>query len=158
MKNTILIAAITAITFTACSKSGVSNNSSGTEAITVIPASAVPAPATAAFARDFSGATEAEWHKSSSGTFTVQFNQSAERHDASFDDSGHQTSHSVICFDGAVPAAVLNAFRQQFPTDNVYEWKLANDGTWKAHFNRNGVKYEATFSASGTLLKFEQSK
>lgn len=159
MKNTVLIAAITALIFTACSKSGVEKSTSANTAITVIPSSSIPAPVTSALARDFSGATEVEWHKSSSSTnFTAQFNHANERHDASFDDSGHQQSHSVISIGNAVPAAVLNAFRQQFPNDNVYEWKLTNDGTWKAHFLRNGVKFEATFSASGALLKFEQSK
>ncbi|MFN8290668.1 MAG: hypothetical protein U0U70_10450 [Chitinophagaceae bacterium] len=158
MKIMMLLSAFAVLSVMACSKSGV-GASSGNDSITVLPASSVPAPVTAALARDFSGATEVEWHKrSGSATFSAQFNQSGERHEAGFDDSGHQQSHSIICFDGAVPAAVLDAFRQRFPNDNVYEWKLANDGTWKAHFLRSGVKYEATFSASGTLIKFEQSR
>lgn len=37
----------------------------------------------------------------------------------------------------------------------VYEWNLRNDGSWKAHIMRGTVKYEATFSATGALLKFE---
>jgi hypothetical protein len=50
---------------------------------------------------------------------------------------------------------VLDAFRQRFTADYVYEWKLRNDGTWKAHFMRGTIKYEATYSATGTLIKFE---
>jgi hypothetical protein len=39
----------------------------------------------------------------------------------------------------------------------VYEWKLTNAGEWKAHFMRGSVKYEATFSAAGVLIKFDQA-
>lgn len=156
MKIMFLISALSVMVFTSCSKQGVSSNTAGSSTVAIVPASAVPSVITSAFARDFSGATEVEWHKSSS-SFSVEFNHSNERHSAGFDDSGHQTSHSVTCFDGAVPAAVLNAFRQQFPDDIVYEWKLTTEGNWKAHFNRNGVKYEATLSPSGTVIKFEKA-
>ena len=46
---------------------------------------------------------------------------------------------------------------QLYPGDMVYEWNLRNDGSWKAHIMRGTVKYEATFSATGALLKFEKS-
>jgi hypothetical protein len=108
------------------------------------------------FNSSFSGATEVEWQRHSS-SFEAQFNHSSQRHSAGFDDSGHQSSHSILCLDGPVPPAVLTAFRQNFPTDNVYEWKLRNDGTWRAHFMRGSVKWEATFSASGTLIKVEKA-
>ncbi len=155
MKNTIILAAFSALFFTSCSKSGVEDN--GTGSTTVVDASAVPQASRTAFSNDFSGATGVEWQRNSSSSFTVQFNHSSQRHSAGYDDSGHQSSHSIICLDAPVPQIVLDAFRQRFPTDNVYEWKLRSDGTWKAHFMRGTVKYEATYTASGSLLKFERA-
>lgn len=162
MKNKILFAAITLITFASCTKQGVDNNGgtanvTGTGNTTVVPAATVPSATTTAFANEFSGATGVEWQRNSSSNFTVEFNHSSQRHSAGYDDNGHRSSHSIICIDGPVPQAVLDAFRQQFPTDNVYEWKLRNDGTWRAHIMRGAVKYEATFSATGSLIKFERS-
>ena len=55
----------------------------------------------------------------------------------------------------AVPAAVLNAFAANFGNTPVQQWKLRNDGTWRAHFTRNGIAWEATFKADGTLVKSE---
>jgi hypothetical protein len=156
MKNKFLIAAVAALGMTACSKSAPDGNNATGNA-NVISASAVPAATTTAFNNEFSGAIGVEWQRNNSSSFTVQFNHSNQRHSAGYDDSGHRSSHSIICTDGPVPQAVLDAFRQRFPTDNVYEWKLRNDGTWKAHFMRGADKYEATYTASGTLLKFEKS-
>lgn len=53
------------------------------------------------------------------------------------------------------PAAVQNAFVANFGNAAVSQWKLRSDGTYRAHFMRNGVAWEATFSASGTLVKSE---
>lgn len=53
------------------------------------------------------------------------------------------------------PTAVLNAFVAKFGNVAVREWKLRSDGTWRAHFTRNGVAWEATFKADGTLVKSE---
>lgn len=157
MKNRIIIAALGIFSLTACSKSALDNNGGSTNGTAnVIPASSVPSAVITSFINSFRGATEVEWQRNNS-SFTSQFNLSNQRHDASFDDSGHQSSHSIICLDAAVPQAVLDAFRQRFPTDNVYEWKLRNDGTWRAHIMRGAVKYEATFSANGTFIKFEQA-
>ena len=156
MKNKILLAALSLLSLAACTKSGIDSNSPGGGA-NVVAASTIPSATRTAFDNSFSGATGVEWQRNSSSSFTVQFNLSNQRHDARFDDNGHQSSHSVICLDAAVPQVVLDAFRQQFSTDNVYEWKLRNDGTWKAHFMRGSIKYEATFSAAGTLIKFEQA-
>lgn len=157
MKNSIIIALLGIFSLTACSKSALDNNGgSNNGTANVIPASSVPAAVINSFNNSFRNATEVEWQRNSS-SFTSQFNMDNQRHDARFDDSGHQSSHSIICLDAAVPQAVLDAFRQRFPTDNVYEWKLRNDGTWKAHMMRGAVKYEATFSATGTFIKFEQA-
>lgn len=157
MTNKILLAAFTVLIFAACTKPGIDNNASGSGTANVINAFVVSQTTRTAFNNDFSGATAVEWQRNSSNSFTVQFNHNSQRHDASYDDSGHQTSHSIICLDAPVPQLVLDAFRQQFAMDNVYEWKLRNDGTWKAHFMRAAIKYEATFSATGTLLKFERA-
>ena len=78
-----------------------------------------------------------------------------QRHESSFDDNGHQTSHSISCISAAVPAVVLNAFRARYPSDNVYEWTLKNDGSWQAHFYRSTVKWEVSFSATGVFIKEE---
>lgn len=155
MTNKILLAVFTALSFAACSKPAIDDNASGS--VNVINASAVSQTTKTAFNNDFSGATGVEWQRNSSSSFTVQFNHNSQRHDAGYDDSGHQTSHSIICLDAPVPQLVLDAFRQQFALDNVYEWKLRSDGIWKAHFMRAAIKYEATFSATGGLLKFERA-
>ena len=155
MKSKIILSFLTLLALASCSKEAVNQNDSGT--VTVVSASAVPASTTAAFAAEFAGATAVEWSRNSSSSFTVQFNQSSQRHSAGYDDNGHRSSHSVICTDGPVPQVILDVFRQLYPGDMVYEWKLRNDGTWKAHIMRGTVKYEATFSASGSLLKFEKS-
>jgi hypothetical protein len=155
MKSILLVLSTTAFILTACSKSGTVDNVSGNA--NIVPASSVPAATTTSFAAEFSGATGVEWQRNSSSSFSVQFNHSSQRHHAGYDDNGHRSSHSIICTDGPVPQIVLDAFRQRFPTDNVYEWKLRNDGTWNAHFMRGAIKYEATYTATGTLLKFEQA-
>jgi hypothetical protein len=53
------------------------------------------------------------------------------------------------------PQAVLTAFVAKFGNVPVQEWKLRSDGTWRAHFLKNGVAWEATFTASGALVKSE---
>ena len=55
------------------------------------------------------------------------------------------------------PQAVLTAFVAKFGNVPVQEWKLRSDGTWRAHFLRNGVAWEATFKADGTLVKSERA-
>ncbi len=157
MKNAIVLGFISASLFTSCSKTGITQNGEAAGNTTVVSSAAVPSATTTSFINEFSGATGVEWQRNSSNLFTVQFNFSSQRHSAGYDDNGHRSSHSVICTDGPVPQVILDAFRALYPTDNVYEWKLRNDGTWKAHIMRGAVKYEATFSATGTLLKFERS-
>ena len=155
MKNTILSAFVGLIVLASCSKSFQNLTTSG--GATIIPASAVLSAVRTAFDNSFSGATEVEWQHNSSNSFTSQFNLSGQRHEASFDDGGHQSSHSIICLSAAVPQVVLDAFRQKFPTDNVYEWRQTSSGDWKAHFMRGSVKWEATFTAGGSFVKVEQA-
>ena len=156
MKMKLLLSAtiFSLLAFTSCQKDAPTPAAQPSEAITVVPQSAIPAAVVASFSSSFAGATEVEWHKSGNH-FEVEFNHQSQRHHAGYDDSGHQSSHSVSCSSGAVPAVVLAAFRTKYPNDNVYEWSLRNDGNWQAHFNRNGIKWEAQFSASGTFIKEE---
>ncbi|HEV7781228.1 MAG TPA: hypothetical protein VGO58_08170 [Chitinophagaceae bacterium] len=156
MKSILFAFSFTALILSACSKSGTDDNG-GSGSANIVPSSSVPQATISSFSSEFSGATGVEWQRNSSSSFTVQFNHSSQRHDAGYDDNGHRSSHSIICIDGTVPEIVLQAFRQGFPTDNVYEWKLRNDGTWKAHFMRGAVKFEATYTAAGALVKFERA-
>jgi hypothetical protein len=54
-----------------------------------------------------------------------------------------------------VPAAVTAAFITKFGNVTVQQWGLRNDGTYRAHFSKNGVAWEATFTAAGVLVKSE---
>lgn len=157
MKNIILPSLVAVLTLVSCSKQGPESPAAGAGNVNVVSSSSIPGATTTAFTTEFTGANGVEWQRNSSNRFTVQFNHSNQRHSAGYDDNGHRSSHSIICTDGPVPQAVLDSFRQQYPADNVYEWKLRNDGTWRAHIMRGAVKYEATFSATGILLKFERS-
>jgi hypothetical protein len=153
MKNAIIPMLFCMAIATSCTKS--STEDSGTGNVTIVAAATVPPATRTALATNFSGATEVEWQRHSSNSFEAQFNYNYQRHAARFDDNGRQSSHIIQCTDGPVPQVVLDAFRQRFTADYVYEWKLRNDGTWKAHFMRGTIKYEATYSATGTLIKFE---
>jgi hypothetical protein len=53
------------------------------------------------------------------------------------------------------PQAVTTAFTAGFGSVTVSEWKLRSDGTYTAHFTNNGVLWEATYKADGTLVKSE---
>jgi hypothetical protein len=154
MRIRSFLAVIVLTVLASCSKSSTQPNPSASPA--PVSATSIPAAVTSAFNNSFPAASAVEWFRGSS-SFTCQFNLGNERHEASFDDSGHNSSHSVICTTAAVPAVVIDAFRQRFAGDIVYEWKLDNNGNWKAHFMRGSVKYEATFTAAGVLVKFEQA-
>lgn len=154
MKNMIFLIAAGFLSLVSCKKE-IANSNGNTGTASVIPASSVPANVIAAFNSSFSSASETEWQHNSDDSFTCQFNMDDQRHEARFDDNGHQSSHDIICLDAAVPAAVLDAFRDAYPADNVYEWKLTNEGTWKAHFMRNAIKWEVTFNNAGNVIKAE---
>ena len=154
MKNIFLLVTTFCLLLAACTKEVPGTSNTG-GSVNIVPASAVPAAVISAFNSSFSSASETEWQHNSDDSFTCQFNMENERHEAHFDDKGHQSSHSVICLDAAVPAVVLSAFRSAYPTDNVYEWKLNSDNTWKAHFMRGSIKWEVTFNTSGTIVKSE---
>jgi hypothetical protein len=154
MRNIFLLVTTFGLLLTACNKEVAGTSNTGGSA-SIIPVSAVPDAVIAAFNSSFSSASETEWQHNSDDSFTCQFNMENERHEAHFDDKGHESSHSVICLDAAVPAAVLSSFRNAYPADNVYEWKLNNDNTWKAHFMRGAIKWEVTLNNNGTIIKSE---
>ncbi len=58
----------------------------------------------------------------------------------------------------APPAAVAKSFISIFGNLPVQQWKLRSDGNWRAHFLRNGIAWEATFTSAGTLVKSEPAK
>jgi hypothetical protein len=163
MKNKLFLFASCLIFAVSCKKStdGVTSQDG---VVAAISASSVPAPVLNAFATRFPGSTQVEWFSvssnsssssSSSREFEVEFNHSSQRHSSRFDDSGNERRHSISCTDGPVPQVVLTAFRSTHPNDIVYEWKLRNDGNWKAHYMRGTVKWEATYTAAGVLVKEE---
>ncbi len=158
MKKTIAVVTVFSfLFFVSCKKVDVTGAlQTPTEAIAVIPLSAVPAVVLTAFTANFAGATEVEWHKSSN-LFQAEFNRTSQRHSASFDDRGNESEHHVICINSAVPQSVLTAFRNRNPNDDVTEWKLTSNGTWKAHFSRNAVQWETIFSATGVFISEEHA-
>jgi hypothetical protein len=162
MKNKLFLLATCAILATSCKKSTDAILPQDTVLVTPITQSAVPTAVINSFASRFPAATQVEWFSvsssnSSSREFEVEFNHSNQRHEARFDDNGTEKHHSITCLDAPVPQVILTAFRNTHPSDTVYEWNLRNDGTWKAHFMRGTVKWEATYSAAGVLIKEEQA-
>lgn len=141
------------LAFTSCKKDNTATATTP-QAMTVVPLSAVPAAIVAGFNNNFANATEVEWQRNNDH-FEVEFNHQGQRHHSSFDNNGQQNSHSISCASAAVPANVLSAFRARYPNDMVYEWNQKSDGTWKAHFLRGTIKWEALFSATGVFIKEE---
>jgi hypothetical protein len=81
-----------------------------------------------------------------------------------FTDDASASASSVSVARGGIedknvtpPQAVLNAFKSQFGNVPVRQWKLRSDGTYRAHFTNNGVLWEATYKADGTLVKSERA-
>ena len=152
MNNKILLVFISFLSMAACKKNAATVD---TGSVNVIPASSVPVAVINSFNANFSSSTGIEWQHNSDDSFICQFNMDDQRHEAHFDDSGHQSRHLVICIDAAVPDLVLQAFRDGFPSDQIFEWNLTNEGTWKAHFMRGLIKWEVTFNNAGTVIKSE---
>lgn len=162
MKNKLFLMATTVISHSLPKKSAVAILPQDTAVVTQITQANVPAGVVNTFTARFPAATQVEWFSvsssnSSSREIEVEFNHSNQRHEARFDDNGTEKHHSITCFDAPVPQVILAAFRATHPNDTIYEWNLRNDGTWKAHFMRGTVKWEATYSATGALIKEEQA-
>ena len=65
------------------------------------------------------------------------------------------SSSSVEDRNATPPQAVAASFISGFGNVVVSQWKLRSDGTYTAHFTNNGVLWEATYKADGTLVKSE---
>ena len=167
MKNKLFLFAACIVFATSCKKSNDAVVLPQDAVVAAISQNSLPAPVVSAFANRFPGATQVEWFSvslsssssssSSSREFEVEFNHSSQRHSSRYDDNGNERRHSISCTDGPVPQVVLTAFRSTHPNDNVYEWKLRNDGTWRAHYMRGAIKWEATYTPAGVLIKEEQA-
>jgi hypothetical protein len=162
MKNKLFLIATCAIFATSCKKATEDIIPTPTQTVmTPIAQSSVPTIVVNTFTSRFTGATQVEWFSSTSSSnaqrreFEVEFNHSNQRHSAGFEDNGTEKHHSISCITSPVPQVVLTAFRSTHPNDLVYEWNLRNDGTWKAHYMRGTVKWEATYTAAGVLVKEE---
>jgi hypothetical protein len=161
MKLKLLIFGAIIMLATSCKKSVEDVLPETQTSLTAVSQATVPQSVTNTFASRFSGATQVEWFSTSSSSnsqrkaYEVEFNHSSQRHSAGYEDNGTERHHSISCLTAPVPQVVLTAFRSTHPTDLVYEWKLRNDGTWKAHFMRGTVKWEATYTAVGVLVKEE---
>ena len=154
--------ALIAIT-TSCKKSN-DNISLPIVEVKQVAASAVPSTVVSTFNTSYAGATQVEWfwvstssNSTNSVEYEVEYNHASQRHNSRFDNNGVEKHHSITCIEAPVPQIVLTAFRNTHTNDLVYEWKLRNDGTWKAHYLRGAVKWEATYSAAGVLIKEEQA-
>jgi uncharacterized lipoprotein YajG len=167
MKNKLFLMATIVMLATSCKKSTDAVTLTPDPIVTPIAQASVPAAVVNTFTARFPAATQVEWFSVTSRTSTtsssesreieVEFNHLNQRHEARFDDNGIEKHHTVSCIDAAVTQVVLNAFRTTHPNDIVYEWNLRADGTWKAHFMRGAVKWEATYTAAGVLVKEEQA-
>ena len=153
MKKEIIVSCLLLFVLFACTKN-VDDAYSNVTGAQVISEANVPATVLNTFNASFGSSTEREW-RHENDIFICQFNMNSQRHEAEFENDGHEDSHSVICIEAVVPQVVLDAFLSSYPTDIVYEWKLNNDNTWKAHFMRSAVKYEVTISENGDILKSE---
>jgi hypothetical protein len=54
-----------------------------------------------------------------------------------------------------VPAAVLTAFHSRYTDATKVEWKNLSDGSFKAEFFRGSIRWQASFTSNGTLVKEE---
>lgn len=57
----------------------------------------------------------------------------------------------------SVPPAVIAAFAARYPDARSVQWKVLNNGNYKAEFFRGAVKWQATFTSSGVLVKEEHN-
>lgn len=55
------------------------------------------------------------------------------------------------------PAIVMQAFEEKYPGVNLTKWELDNNGSWEAHFEKEGIKYRADFNPDGTWIETEHS-
>ncbi len=158
MKTKLLLFVLVVTSIVSCKKT---TEILPAEVQNVVNEANVPVAVLTAFNSAFTGATQVEWRtvattgRTAKQEFEVEFNHQSQRHICRFDDNGSQKSHNISCTTGNVPQVVLTAFRATHPTEIVTEWKLRNDGTWKAHYLKGAVAWEATYTAAGVLVKDE---
>lgn len=68
---------------------------------------------------------------------------------------GNNASMNVLKRD-VPPPVVVASFTAIFGNVPVRQWKLRSNGQWRAHFLRNGIPWEATFTSTGVLVKSER--
>lgn len=56
-----------------------------------------------------------------------------------------------------LPAAVQDAFNSRYSGATNIEWKVLSNGNYKAQFFLGGVRWEAIFTPTGTLVKQERA-
>ena len=80
-------------------------------------------------------------------------------HGSGNDDSNHGSGNDDNNNGGDhtnnVPDAVLSAFNSLYTDATNIEWKLLTNGNFKAEFFRSAVKWQTTFTPSGTVVKEE---
>lgn len=64
-------------------------------------------------------------------------------------------SLSNFIFAGNPPAAVEQAFKQQFPNVSKVKWSKEDKTEWEAEFTIDGVGTSANYAADGTWLETE---
>ena len=76
-----------------------------------------------------------------------------QKHGEGPDDNPHGGGNNTV----SVPAVVLSAFHSRYPDAKNIEWKKLSDGNFRAEFLRGTVKWEATFTPGGILVKEEHN-
>jgi hypothetical protein len=69
--------------------------------------------------------------------------------------TGNETPMAIVKRD-VPPPVVVASFNAIFGNVPVRQWKLRSNGQWRAHFLRNGIPWEATFTSTGILVKSER--
>lgn len=87
--------------------------------------------------------------------FAAMFIMTAQASNAAANPVINQAAKSPVSVLATPPAAVTSAFRAMFGNVPVRQWKLRSNAQWRAHFTRNGIAWEATFTSAGVLVKSE---
>jgi hypothetical protein len=158
MKTKLLLFVLVVTSLVSCKKT---TELLPAEVQNVVNEANVPITVLAAFNSAFTGATQVEWRtvattgRTTKQEFEVEFNHQNQRHICRFEDNGTQKGHSISCTSGNVPQIILTAFRATHPSEVVTEWKLLANGSWKAHYLKGAIVWEATYTAAGVLVKDE---
>jgi hypothetical protein len=62
----------------------------------------------------------------------------------------------LTCFTAlGVTPHIEKAFSEKYPEIKVSRWKSESNGSWEAHFEKDGIKYRSDFDAEGTWVETE---